>query len=70
MGIDLFILAMIAGFGFLGGFTGAARQATEGEVTKFYQFLADWEKQHYESLQNLFQIVRADHMAEGGFAAF
>jgi membrane protein required for colicin V production len=26
VGIDLFILAMIAGFGFLGGFTGAARQ--------------------------------------------
>ena len=26
MGIDLLILAMIAGFGFLGGFTGAARQ--------------------------------------------
>lgn len=26
MGIDLFILATIAGFGFLGGFTGAARQ--------------------------------------------
>jgi membrane protein required for colicin V production len=26
VGIDLFILALIAGFGFLGGFTGAARQ--------------------------------------------
>jgi len=26
VGLDLFILAMIAGFGFLGGFTGAARQ--------------------------------------------
>jgi rubrerythrin len=51
-------------------FTQAARQATEGEVTKFYQFLADWETQHYESLQNLFNIVRADHMAESRFAAF
>jgi rubrerythrin len=51
-------------------FTDAARQATEGEVAAFYQFLADWEKQHYESLQNLFEIVRADRMAESGFAAF
>lgn len=51
-------------------FTEAARQATEGEVTTFYQFLADWEKQHFEALQNLFEIVRADHMAESRFAAF
>jgi len=51
-------------------FTGAAETATEPEVKQFYQFLADWEKQHYDSLQNLFSLVRADHMAESGFAPY
>ncbi len=51
-------------------FNEAARQATEKEVTQFYQFLADWEKQHYDALQNLFNLVRSDRMAESGFAAF
>ncbi len=51
-------------------FNEAARQATEKEVTQFYQFLADWEKQHYDALQNLFNLVRSDQMAESGFAAF
>ena len=51
-------------------FTEAARNAAEKEVTQFYQFLADWEKQHYDSLKNLFDIVRADQMAASGFSAF
>jgi rubrerythrin len=51
-------------------FNEAAREATEKEVTQFYQFLADWEKQHYDALQNLFNLVRSDQMAESGFAAF
>lgn len=51
-------------------FNEAARQAADKEVTQFYQFLADWEKQHYDALQTLFGLVRADHMAESGFAAF
>jgi rubrerythrin len=51
-------------------FTTAAKQATEREVREFYQFLADWEQQHYDSLQNIFSIVRADHMAESGFSPF
>ena len=51
-------------------FTEAARHATEREVTQFYQFLADWEKQHYDSLKNLFDIVRADQMAASGFSPF
>jgi rubrerythrin len=51
-------------------FTQAAQQATEAEVRKFYQFLADWETQHYDSLQTLFEMVRTDHMAESGFSAF
>jgi rubrerythrin len=51
-------------------FTGAAKDATDREVREFYQFLANWESQHYDALQNLFNIVREDHMAESGFAAF
>ena len=51
-------------------FMDAARNAGEKEVTQFYQFLADWEKQHYDALSGLFDVVRADHMAASGFAAF
>jgi len=51
-------------------FTEAARNTTEKEVTQFYQFLADWEKQHYDALKNLFDIVRGDQMAESGFSPF
>ncbi len=51
-------------------FTEAARQASEKEVTQFYQFLADWEKQHFDALKNLFDVVRADQMAASGFAPF
>jgi rubrerythrin len=51
-------------------FTEAARNATDKEVTQFYQFLADWERQHYDSLKTLFDIVRSDTMAASGFAAF
>lgn len=51
-------------------FTEAARSAGEKQVTQFYQFLADWEKQHYDALKGLFDVVRADQMAAGGFAPF
>lgn len=51
-------------------FTHAAGQATDREVREFYQFLADWEKQHYDSLRNLFQMVREDQMGESGFSPF
>ncbi len=51
-------------------FNGAASQATDREVKAFYQFLADWEKQHYDSLQNLFQLVREDQMGASGFSPF
>jgi rubrerythrin len=51
-------------------FTEAARNSSEKEVTQFYQFLADWEKQHYDSLRNLFDIVRGDQMAASGFSPF
>jgi rubrerythrin len=51
-------------------FTEAARQAAEKEVTQFYQFLGDWEKQHFDALRNLYDAVRADHMAESRFSVF
>jgi erythrin-vacuolar iron transport family protein len=51
-------------------FSGAARQAEEAEVKAFYQFLADWEKQHFDALQGLFNSVREDFWHAGGFAAF
>jgi rubrerythrin len=51
-------------------FTTAARQASDREVQEFYQFLADWEQQHYDSLQNIFSMVRSDHMADSGFSPF
>jgi rubrerythrin len=51
-------------------FTEAARNATDKEVTQFYQFLADWERQHYDSLKTLFDIVRSDTMASSGFSPF
>jgi rubrerythrin len=51
-------------------FSKAARQADDREVKEFYQFLADWEQQHYDALQNIFAMVRADHMAESGFSPF
>jgi rubrerythrin len=51
-------------------FSGAAEGASEKEVREFYQFLADWEKQHLEALQALYHGVRQDFWAEGGFAPF
>ena len=51
-------------------FTGAAKQASDKEVKEFYQFLANWESQHYDALQNLFNLVREDHMGESGFSPF
>ncbi|HPC82516.1 MAG TPA: ferritin family protein [Thermoanaerobaculaceae bacterium] len=51
-------------------FTGAAAQATEKEVQEFYQFLADWEKQHLEALRNLYNAVRQDFWGEGRFSPF
>jgi rubrerythrin len=51
-------------------FTGAAKSASEDEVRDFYQFLADWEKDHLEALQKLYGGVREDHWADGGFSPF
>ena len=51
-------------------FTGAAANTTEREVREFYQFLADWEKQHLDALQALYNGVRQDFWAEGGFSPY
>lgn len=51
-------------------FSQAATGATDGDVKKFYEFLADWEKQHLDALSNLYSAVRADYWAESGFAPF
>jgi rubrerythrin len=51
-------------------FTGAAAKAKEDEVKKFYQFLANWEKQHHDALQRLYTSVREDFFAAGNFAPF
>ncbi len=51
-------------------FSEAAKGASEREVREFYEFLADWERQHLDALQNLHGMVRADHWADSGFAPF
>ncbi len=51
-------------------FGGAAKAASEDEVRNFYQFLADWEKQHLDALQNLHDAVRQDYWARSAFAPF
>jgi len=51
-------------------FSGAAENTTEREVREFYEFLADWERQHLETLQALYNGVRQDFWAEGGFSPF
>ena len=51
-------------------FSGAAQNTTETEVKDFYLFLADWEKEHLDALQMLYNGVRQDHWAEGGFSPY
>jgi len=54
----------------IGYFSTAAKNAGEPEVKKFYQFLADWEKQHLEALRTLYNSVRTDFFAAGSFSPF
>ena len=51
-------------------FTATATNAKEDEVRDFYQYLADWEKQHLDALQRLYTSVREDFFAAGNFAPF
>jgi rubrerythrin len=51
-------------------FSTAATNAGEAEVKKFYQFLAEREKQHLEALRTLYNSVRQDFFAAGSFSPF
>jgi len=51
-------------------FSGAAENTAETEVRDFYRFLADWEKEHLDALQMLYNGVRQDFWAEGGFSPY
>ena len=51
-------------------FSNAMESATETEVQDFYRFLADWERQHLEALRGLYDGVRQDFWAEGGFSPY
>ena len=51
-------------------FSGAARSADEAEIRRFYQFLAEWEQQHLDALQSLFETTRGDFWERGGFSPF
>jgi rubrerythrin len=51
-------------------FSGAAENTAETEVKDFYQFLAEWEKEHLDALQMLYNGVRQDFWAEGGFSPY
>ena len=51
-------------------FAGAAQNTSEEDVRDFYQFLADWEQEHLEALQMLYNGVRQDFWSDGGFSPF
>lgn len=51
-------------------FSNAAAGAPDREVRDFYGFLADWERQHLDALKSLYDGVRQDFWAEGGFSPF
>ena len=51
-------------------FNQAARTADSAEAREFYQFLADWEKQHFDTLSSLSAAIRDDFWSAGGFAPF
>ena len=51
-------------------FNRAAKLASDQEVKDFYEFLANWEKEHLEALQGLYNGVRQDFWQESGFSPF
>jgi rubrerythrin len=51
-------------------FSGAAKNAEEAEVRKFYQFLADWEQQHLNALAGLTETIRGDFWEKSGFSPY
>ncbi len=51
-------------------FNRAADAADSAEVREFYRYLADWEKQHFDTLNTLYGSVRTDFWGAGGFSPF
>lgn len=51
-------------------FSQASKTAGSDEVKGFYTFLADWEKQHFDALNALYNAIRQEFWGTGGFAAF
>ncbi len=51
-------------------FSSAARHSLDAEIKAFYEFLADWEREHLEALRMLYGGVREDFWQEGGFSPF
>ncbi len=51
-------------------FSNAAATAEHTEVREFYRFLAEWERQHFAALQDLFNGVREDFWTRGSFSPF
>ena len=45
-------------------FSAAAREASDPQITGFYQFLADWEGMHLRTLQQLYDSIRVDYWPE------
>jgi rubrerythrin len=51
-------------------FSTAAAKANDGDVRRFYEFLADWERQHLDALSVLYNTVRTDFWQQSGFSPF
>jgi rubrerythrin len=51
-------------------FSGAVHNAAEVEVQQFYHFLADWEEQHLNALQSLYETIRGDFWEKSGFSPY
>jgi rubrerythrin len=47
-------------------FSAAVREASDPQITGFYQFLADWEGMHLRTLQQLYDSIRVDFWPEEG----
>ena len=45
-------------------FSAAAREASDPQITGFYQFLADWEGMHLRTLKQLYDSIRVDFWPE------
>ena len=51
-------------------FNQAAGTADSREIREFYRFLADWEQQHFDALNSLYQSLRSEFWGQGNFAPF